>query len=801
MHAFGCMAPLELPVVPAREQVVFPSTIVPVTVHWPSTVRALSSLDPAEPIVVVVPIANPATQDPVLADLRSIGVLARVIRAAKADDGSHAMAVVQGLRRIRITEELERTPFLRVRAEPIEDVVSKEPDPILDALRANVRDLASAIVAASPVLPNDLIPMLQELDQPGALADFATRVLPSMSMETRLSLLEQPDVSARLAKVFEELVRERERLTLRQHITAEVEKKIDKTQRQLFLREQLGAIRRELGEADTHEKVMETYRERIEASGMNDAARHEAERELERLSHLASETMESSVIRTYLDWLTTLPWSVSTAQKVDLQRAQEVLDQDHWDLAKVKERIVEYLAVTELRRDLKGPLLCFVGPPGVGKTSIGKSIARASGRAFVRVSLGGMHDEAEIRGHRRTYVGALPGAILQGLRRAGARDAVFMLDEIDKLGKDWRGDPAAALMEVLDPEQNFAFRDNYLDVPFDLSQVLFITTANQADAIPRALLDRMEVLELPGYGEEDKLQIARRFLVPKQLKENGLSQDAHLAFGDEGLRRIVRDYTREAGVRNLERAIASICRKRARSLVAGDTTAWTATPELVRTRLGVPTYEPEIDVATRVRKPGVAVALAWTSVGGDVLFVETSRMPRDRGEVTITGHLGEVMQESVLAAISWAKANGQRYGIATEAFRQSDLHVHVPSGAVPKDGPSAGIVMVVALISLFTGRCVRPRVALTGEIGLTGEILPVSGLHEKLLAARRAGVREVVLPKRNEANVMEDVPDHVRAGLTLTFVSSIDEALEHALEPLAPRPLAARAELSAYTLP
>lgn len=794
---------LELPVVPSRDQVVFPTTIVPITVHQASAVRALTAQG-SEPMVAVFPLRNVVSagsvDDPAMTDLHPIGVIARVIRAAKADDGTHAMAVVQGMQRVRAIEELSREPFLKVRVALVEDEVPSEPDPVLDALRENVRDLASAIVAASPVLPNELIPMLQELGLPGALADFATRVLPSMPMETRLALLDQTDVRARLSKVFEELVRERERLSLRQRITAEVEKKIDATQRQLLLREQLGAIRRELGEADTHEKVLETLREKIDSVGMNEAAQKEAHRELERLSHLSAESMESSVIRTYLDWLTSLPWTITTAQQTDIKRAQEVLDEDHWDLTKVKERIIEYLAVTELRKNLKGPLLCFIGPPGVGKTSIGKSIARASGRAFARLALGGLHDEAEIRGHRRTYVGALPGAIMQGLRRAGTRDAVFMLDEIDKLGKDFRGDPASALMEVLDPEQNSAFRDNYLDVPFDLSQVLFITTANYVENIPRALLDRMEVLELPGYGEEDKLQIAKKFLVPKQLAENGLSKDAHLAFDDDSLRRIVRDYTREAGVRSLERAIASVCRKRARALVSGDAGTWQATPELVRKHLGVPTYEPEIDVTTRVRRPGVAVALAWTSVGGDVLFVETARIPRDKADVIITGHVGDVMQESVLAALTWAKANGTRYGIAADAFRKSDVHVHVPSGAVPKDGPSAGVVMAIALMSLFTGRRVRPRLAATGEIGLTGEVLPVGGLHEKLLAARRAGVREVILPKRNEPNVLEDVPEHVRAGLTLRFVSSIDEALEHALEPLE-RPLGVRAEVPAYTLP
>ncbi len=535
-------------------------------------------------------------------------------------------------------------------------------------------------------------------------------------------------------------------------------------------------------------------RRRLEDADLPDTPRGEAERELDRLAHIPQASPEHAVARSYLDWLLALPWNRASTVPVDVARAAAILDEDHFDLEKVKERILEYLAVYELKQNLRGPILCFVGPPGVGKTSLGRSIARAMGRQFVRVSLGGMHDEAEIRGHRRTYIGALPGQIIRGIRQAGTRDPVFMLDEVDKVGKDFRGDPSAALLEVLDPEQNCAFRDNYLDVPFDLSGVLFITTANLIDTVPAALLDRMETIELPGYVDEEKLHIARRYLIPKQVRENALEPDQHLRFTDEGVREIIHGYTHEAGVRNLERRIAAVCRKRARQIVGDGRQTLLVTRDVVRELLGVPRYHVETELAERTRQPGVAVAVAWTPYGGDLLFVESTRMPRDRGEFTITGQVRDVMQESARAALSWVRANAERYDLDPRSFRDYDLHMHVPAGAVPKDGPSAGVVMVASLLSLFTQRPVRSFVAMTGEITLSGLLLPVGGIKEKVLAARRSGVRELILPSRNEPNVVEEVAPALREGMMFYFVETIAEAIDLALSPTAAertrRPLA-----------
>jgi ATP-dependent Lon protease len=669
-----------------------------------------------------------------------------------------------------------------LRVEPLPDVMPAEPDPTFEALAHNVRDLCFVVIAGSPVLSNELLAVLQSIERPGTLADFVATFLPSLSTETRQELLETVDVRARLRRAAEELTKETENLRLRGQIQAAVEEKVGKAQREFFLREQLKAIQKELHEESPEAKVVADLRAKIDEVHMPEAAKTEAVRELKRLEQIPVASAEYGVARTYLDWLVALPWSVSGAHEVDTRAAQQVLDEDHYDLERVKERIVEYLAVLKLTRNLKGPIFCFVGPPGVGKTSLGRSIARALGRSFVRISLGGMRDEAEIRGHRRTYVGALPGQIIQGLRRAATNDPVFMLDEIDKLGSDFRGDPASALLEVLDPEQNVGFRDHYVDVPFDLSKVLFITTANVLDPVAPALRDRMEVLELPGYTETEKLEIARRYLVPKGLREHGLVGDHRVSFTDEGLREIVRSYTLEAGVRGLERAIGAVCRKHARSVAEGRTGPLTVGADETRARLGAPRYHVETDLVERTRKPGVAVALAWTPQGGDVLFVEAVRMPRDRGDVTITGQLGQVMQESVRAALSWMRANGERLGIPADEYRKFDVHLHVPAGAVPKDGPSAGLVMAVALVSAFRERPVRPFVALTGEITLTGEVLPVGGIKEKVLAAKRSGVRRIVLPERNRANVAEDVPGDLREGLSFSFVSTIDEALQCAFE-------------------
>src|SRR5271167_781123 len=550
------------------------------------------------------------------------------------------------------------------------------------------------------------------------------------------------------------------------------------------------AIQKELGESDDATQEIDELRKKVEEAGMTPEAKKECERELKRLSKMTPASAEYMVSRTYLEWMTSLPWNKTSGtveDAIDIKKAQEILDEDHYDLVKVKERLLDYLAVKKLQPGMKGPILCFVGPPGVGKTSLGKSIARAMGRKFVRISLGGMHDEAEIRGHRRTYLGALPGQIIQGMRRAETNDPVFMLDEVDKLGRDFRGDPSAALMEVLDPEQNATFRDHYLDVPFDLSKVLFIATANMIDPVPEPLRDRMEIIELAGYIEIEKIQIANKYLVPKQADEHGLKVGEQIEFTDDGLREIIHSYTREAGVRNLEREIATLIRKQARRIAEGKMDKLIVTPEVVHEFLGVPKYRTEKEVEERVRKPGVAVGLVWTPAGGDIVFIEASRM-RGGKQFTMTGHLGEVMQESMTAALTWVRANGERYGIDPDFFRKMDIHIHVPSGAVPKDGPSAGAAMVTSLVSLLTNRPVKNRLAMTGEMTLSGVVLPIGGVKEKVLGAKRAGIKHVLLPADNEPNAVADLPPDILGDLTISYVRTLDEVLEQALEkePIAP---------------
>jgi len=565
-----------------------------------------------------------------------------------------------------------------------------------------------------------------------------------------------------------------------------VQEQVNQNQREYLLREQMKAIQKELGESDDVQSEIEELRKKIEASGMSPEARKECERELKRLSKMQSASAEYMVSRTYLDWMTTLPWQKSSgAEEIEMGKAQTILDEDHYDLKKVKERILEYLAVKKLQPAMKGPILCFVGPPGVGKTSLGKSIARAMGRKFVRISLGGMHDEAEIRGHRRTYIGALPGQIIQGIRRAETNDPVFMLDEVDKLGRDFRGDPSAALMEVLDPEQNATFRDHYLDVPFDLSRVIFIATANWMDPIPEPLRDRMEIIELPGYTEEEKIHIARKYLIPKQAREHGLKEGENIEFTESGLREIIHSYTREAGVRNLEREIATLSRRQARRIAEGQTDKLEVTDEVVRQALGVPKFRTEKEVEERVNRPGVSVGLVWTPAGGDIVFIEASRMPGGK-QFTMTGSLGDVMKESINAALTWVRANADRLGIDPEFFKNSDVHIHVPAGAVPKDGPSAGAAMVTALVSLLSGRQVRPRVAMTGETSLSGVILPVGGIKEKVLGAKRAGIQHIILPADNEPNVKEDLQPEMLQGLELHYVRTLDQAIEFAIGKLEP---------------
>jgi ATP-dependent Lon protease len=562
-----------------------------------------------------------------------------------------------------------------------------------------------------------------------------------------------------------------------------VQGQLSANQREFYLREQLKAIQKELGEGDDASRDVEELRKKLESAGMKEEVKTEALRELNRLARMSPASPEYGMTRTYLEWMSNLPWSTSSGSQVDVKRAAEILDEDHYDLEKVKDRILDYLAVLQLRPVLKGPILCFVGAPGVGKTSLGRSIARALGRKFARISMGGMHDEAEIRGHRRTYIGALPGQIVQGLRRAGSNDPVFMLDEVDKLGRDFRGDPASALLEVLDPEQNSTFRDNYLDVPFDLSKVLFITTANVLDPIPDALRDRMEIISLEGYTEQEKVIIAFRYLIPRQTAENGLDAAQDIEFGDDAVRFMVRRYTREAGVRNLERQIGTICRKQARRIAEGTREKMVVTTELVEKDLGAPRYRTDTEVADRTSRPGVAVGLAWTPVGGDVLFIEAGRMPGGNKGLIMTGQLGPVMQESVQAALTWVRGSATKYGIDPDLFKTSDIHIHVPAGAIPKDGPSAGITMATALLSMLTDRRVRKNLAMTGEITLTGQVLPIGGIKEKVLAAKRSGIRDVILPFENEVNVIEDLKSEQIGDIELHYVKTMEEVVEMALEP------------------
>jgi ATP-dependent Lon protease len=771
--------PPELPILPLRDTVLFPGAVIPLTVGRDSSLALLDSLQGEEKILGVVAQLDPRIEDPVGTDLHAVGTVGKVHKMVRTPN-SNVVVFLEGLRRMRVSEVIGLKPFLRARVEELPDT-ENELEPELTALYRNTQELFREVVARSPQLSDDLQGAVNNMESPSQLADFVAGTLPSLNTLLRQELLETPSVRKRLEILIRELTKEKEVLELRAKIHEQVQEQVNQSQREFLLREQMKAIQKELGDGDDTQTEVAELREKVESSGMSAEAKKECERELKRLSRMTPASAEYMVSRTYLEWMTALPWAKSSgADDIDIPKAQAILDEDHYDLEKVKQRILDYLAVKKLQPSMKGPILCFVGPPGVGKTSLGKSIARALGRKFVRISLGGMHDEAEIRGHRRTYIGALPGQIIQGIRRAETNDPVCMLDEVDKLGRDFRGDPSAALMEVLDPEQNATFRDHYLDVPFDLSKVLFIATANWMDPIPEPLRDRMEILELPGYTEEEKIHIAKRFLIPRQCSENGLKADEQIEFSDEGLREIIHGYTREAGVRSLEREIATLIRKQARRIADGKTEKLIVTPEVVRETLGVPKVHVEREVEERVARPGVSVGLVWTPAGGDIVFIEASSM-RGGKQFTMTGHLGEVMQESMRAALSWVRANAATYGIDPDFFRKQDLHIHVPSGAIPKDGPSAGVAMVTALVSLLSGHAIRPRVAMTGEISLSGVVLPVGGIKEKVLGAKRAGIREVILPAENEPNVKEDLPESLLGGLKVHFVHTVDEVLRIAL--------------------
>jgi ATP-dependent Lon protease len=771
--------PEELGILPVRDTVLFPGAVIPLPVGRESSLALLNSLDGVEKLLGVVAQLDPRVEEPTGTDLHGVGTLAKVHKKVRMPNGN-VVVFIEGLGRLRVTEVIGIKPFLRARVEEQPDL-EDQPDAELTALQRNVQELFREVVARSPQLSDDLQTEVMSMDSPGRLADFVAATLPSLSSMVRQELLETFSVRKRLETLINELSKEKEVLELRNKIHEQVQEQVNQTQREFLLREQMKAIQKELGESEDGHAEIDELRKKVEESGMSAEARKESDRELKRLAKMTPASAEYMVSRTYLEWMTSLPWNkTSGTEDINIPKAQEILDEDHYDLKKVKERILDYLAVKKLQPGMKGPILCFLGPPGVGKTSLGKSIARAMGRKFVRISLGGMHDEAEIRGHRRTYIGALPGQIIQGIRRAETLDPVFMLDEVDKLGRDFRGDPSAALMEVLDPEQNSSFRDHYLDVPFDLSKVLFVATANWMDPIPEPLRDRMEIIELPGYTEEEKVLIAKKFLIPRQAKEHGIALGEQIEFTDEALHELIHHYTREAGVRNLEREIATLVRKQARRLAEGKTEKHIVTPEVIREALGVAKVRLEKEVEERVKKPGVSIGLVWTPAGGDIVFIEASKM-RGGKQFTMTGHLGEVMQESMRAALSWVRANSERYGIDADFFRKLDLHIHVPSGAIPKDGPSAGVAMVTALVSLLTGRPIRPRVAMTGEISLSGIVLPVGGIKEKVLGAKRAGIREVILPSENEPNVKEDLPDDMLDGMKVHFVRTAEQALELAL--------------------
>jgi ATP-dependent Lon protease len=771
--------PGELAILPLRDTILFPHAILPLAVARESSVSLVHEAVRERRVIGVVPQRDPSIDDPVESDLYRVGTLTHIHKMFKFPDGSLRL-VVQGVQRFRLNQIVQYKPFLKASVEILRDVIQPGQEIEVRALAQNAQGLFQRVVALSPTLSDELQALAANIQDPSRLADFIAGSLQSLATPQKQEILDVLDVHARLDKINKVLLKDLEVLEVGNKIQSQVKTELQKNQREYYLREQMKAIQKELGEGDDQQREYNELREKIEKAGMPEEAKKEAVRELDRLSKMSPAAAEYTVARTYLDWLVALPWSKRTEVEIDLQKAKEVLDNDHYDLEKVKERILEYLAVRRMKPDIKGPILCFVGPPGVGKTSLGKSIASAMGRKFHRLSLGGMRDEAEIRGHRRTYIGALPGQIIQGLRRAESKNPVFMLDEVDKIGADFRGDPASALLEVLDPEQNNTFKDHYIDLPFDLSEVLFITTANILDTIPPALRDRMEVIRLAGYIEEEKLHIARRHLVPRQLENHGMSPE-QVAFGDEALQKLIREYTREAGLRNLEREIASIIRKIARKRAEGLTETVAVTPDKVEGFLGAP-YFMRDEMSERTVIPGVATGLSWTPAGGEVLYIEATQMWGEKG-LTLTGQLGDVMKESAQAALSWVRAHARQLGIEDSFFERVDLHLHIPEGAIPKDGPSAGITLTTALVSLLTNRLVRPRVAMTGEMTLSGRVLPVGGIKEKVLAAHRLGVREVLLPKRNEKAVLEDIPENVRNDLKIHLVSSIEEVLELALTP------------------
>ncbi len=766
--------PPTLPLLPLRDVVVFPFMVVPLYVNRDSSIAAVDSALAQNRLLLLATQKDPQEDNPDADGLYRIGTVAIIMRMLKLPDG-RLRILVQGLMRAKITKVETGGPSLVASVEPIKEPEGKSVGIRIEALVRNVKSAVETAVNLGKNISSEILAILSSIDDPGRLADITAANI-DIKVKASQEILSIVNPIRRLQKVNEILQREIELLGVQQKINAQAKDEIDKSQREYYLRQQLKAIQDELGEENEFAQEIKTYRDKAKAIKMQDEAKEEVERQIGRLEKMHPESAEAATLRTWLDWMVGLPWDTASKDNVNLDKAKRILNQDHFDLEKIKERILEHLAVRKITSTRKGPILCFVGPPGVGKTSLGRSIARALGRKFVRLSLGGVHDEAEIRGHRRTYVGAMPGRVIQGIHQAGTNNPVFMMDEVDKIGQDFRGDPSSALLEVLDPEQNFSFRDNYLNVPFDLSNVMFITTANMVENIQPAFLDRMEVIHLSGYSEHEKLHIAKKYLVPKQVKENGLTA-AHVKFGNEAILRIVNGYTREAGLRNLEREIAKICRKLAMRVAKGEEFSVNLGPDQIADYLGAEKIPREKFL--RENRVGIAMGLAWTPTGGDILFIEAIAM-KGKGNLMLTGQLGDVMQESAKAAHSLARANAGKYGISLDFFDDHDFHVHVPEGATPKDGPSAGVTIATALISICTGRPISRSVAMTGEITLRGDVLPIGGVKEKILAARRANIFSVILPMANEKDATE-LPEHVRSGMKFLYAESLDDVLLNAL--------------------
>jgi ATP-dependent Lon protease len=781
--------PEELPILPLRNTVAFPFSALPLVVGIPRSVKLVKDVKEGNRLIGLLTAKDPSIEEPRPGQIYETGTVAKVYHIVNAPNDT-LQVVVQGLERFRVEQWLESEPYLRARIALAPDVVESGVE--LDALQRALRDLAQEVVALSPNLSEEVSNFLDQVKDPRYLV-YLVAANARLEISKAQEILEKESIKEKLRALISHLSHEKEVLTLGQKIQTEAREEMDKAHREYYLRQQLKAIQKELGETDETQSATVEYTEKIEDAKLPEEAKKEALRELKRLSSMSPQSAEYTVIKTYLDWLVELPWNVLSDDQLEIQHARTILDEDHYDLQDVKDRIIEYLAVRKLvqERGVKtepgeeataseamGAILCFVGPPGVGKTSLGQSIARALGRKFTRMSLGGMRDEAEIRGHRRTYIGAMPGRIIQAIKRAGTRNPVFMLDEVDKIGIDWRGDPSSALLEVLDPAQNHTFRDHYLDVDFDLSDVIFITTANQLETIPPPLRDRMEIIQLDGYTEHEKVRIAQDHLVPRQLKANALRED-EVTFSEEALRKIIQDYTREAGVRNLERQIGAVCRKSVVKISAKELEHLEVTPEIVREYLKKEKFESES--SENIEIPGIATGLAVTTVGGDILFIEATSM-KGKGALTLTGQLGDVMRESAQIAHSFVRSKASELGIEPGLFEKMDVHLHVPAGAIPKDGPSAGVAMVMAIASLFCGRPVRSEVGMTGEVTLRGRVMPVGGIKMKVLAAHRAGLKTVILPKRNERD-LEDLPEDVREAMTFVAVERIDEALKVGLLP------------------